>query len=472
MSISRYSPDMELEKDPFFCSGCEAFGSGDYLGAAKMFKTAYEAAPAEEWRLMNYAASIRNAGYLDYSLCILEWLEQRYPEFLALSTLFNATKQAIDLILQNGNPCALLNVRRFRLHSGFPERSVLADKDFHGITISLCMIVRNEAANIKRAIDSVRLIADEMIVVDTGSDDGTPEIAESLGAKVYHFKWNDDFSEARNYSLKFAGKDWILVLDADETISHSDLFYILEYVHYNQEYWGFAFDQRDYFSRTGTLFGGISCENDPYEESKPYHSFKVQRICRLFKNSRQIYFTNPVYEIVEESIKINGGDFCYVDIPIHHYGRLVDNDRLSAKRKYYIDILKRHVATGVSNERKAISFENIARAYSFLGDHRIALRYLKLALRHVPDSDLIHADIGDNAALRGDHIEAVRWYEKAIALNNDRPEYYMMAARSYLAIGDFLKAKQMADSCLAISPNHPLAMQFMKSMEGVDDATC
>lgn len=43
MSISRYSPGMELEQDPFFCSGCEAFGSEDYLGAAKMFKTAYEA---------------------------------------------------------------------------------------------------------------------------------------------------------------------------------------------------------------------------------------------------------------------------------------------------------------------------------------------------------------------------------------------------------------------------------------------
>lgn len=90
------------------------------------------------------------------------------------------------------------------------------------------MIVKNEAINLKKAIESVNLIVDEKIIVDTGSNDGTPEIAKSLDADVFHFKWNDNFSEARNFSIKQATKEWILILDGDESISYYDLFYIKE----------------------------------------------------------------------------------------------------------------------------------------------------------------------------------------------------------------------------------------------------
>ena len=84
------------------------------------------------------------------------------------------------------------------------------------IRLSQCMIVKNEEKNIRRALSWGREIVCEQIVVDTGSTDRTVEIAEEMGAKVYHFAWCDDFSAAKNYAIEQASGDWIAFLDADE----------------------------------------------------------------------------------------------------------------------------------------------------------------------------------------------------------------------------------------------------------------
>ena len=98
-------------------------------------------------------------------------------------------------------------------------------------TLSLCMIVKNEEAHLGKCLISVKDIADEMIVVDTGSSDKTREIAAAFGARVFDFVWTDDFSEARNYSLAQAAGDWILVLDGDETLSPDDHAALAKIVH-------------------------------------------------------------------------------------------------------------------------------------------------------------------------------------------------------------------------------------------------
>ncbi|MGL5353727.1 MAG: glycosyltransferase [Clostridium sp.] len=89
-------------------------------------------------------------------------------------------------------------------------------------TLSVCLIVKNEEKNLIRCLMSINNIADEIIVVDTGSTDNTIEMARSLGAKVIESKWKNDFSDARNTSLQYATKDWILFLDADEEIPCND----------------------------------------------------------------------------------------------------------------------------------------------------------------------------------------------------------------------------------------------------------
>ena len=73
--------------------------------------------------------------------------------------------------------------------------------------LSLCMIVRNEERHIKRCLESVKGLVDEIIIVDTGSTDNTVSIAKRLGANVYLHEWENDFSKARNESLKYANGD-------------------------------------------------------------------------------------------------------------------------------------------------------------------------------------------------------------------------------------------------------------------------
>ena len=88
--------------------------------------------------------------------------------------------------------------------------------------LSVCLIVRNEASNLPRCLDSIRGLADEIVVVDTGSTDDTVAIAQRHGARVSTLVWQDDFSAARNASIELATCDWILVFDADESIAARD----------------------------------------------------------------------------------------------------------------------------------------------------------------------------------------------------------------------------------------------------------
>ena len=90
------------------------------------------------------------------------------------------------------------------------------------IKISQCMIVKNEEQNIRQALSWGKGVVYEQIVVDTGSTDNTVQIAEEMGAKVFHFEWCDDFSAAKNYAIEQASGDWIAFLDADEYFSERD----------------------------------------------------------------------------------------------------------------------------------------------------------------------------------------------------------------------------------------------------------
>ena len=90
-----------------------------------------------------------------------------------------------------------------------------------GPLLSACLIVRDEAEMLPDCLASIRGVADEIVVVDTGSTDDTPEIARQAGARVFHFDWCDDFAAARNAALDHAQGRWILQIDADERLTGS-----------------------------------------------------------------------------------------------------------------------------------------------------------------------------------------------------------------------------------------------------------
>ena len=125
------------------------------------------------------------------------------------------------------------------------------------MSMSLCIITKNEEKYLEKCLNSVKNIVDEIIIVDTGSIDKTKETTKKFNAKIYDFKWNDSFSEARNFSISKATKDWILVLDADETISEKDTIKIKNLanknLNKNKGITSYSFIQKTYQNNTKKL---------------------------------------------------------------------------------------------------------------------------------------------------------------------------------------------------------------------------
>lgn len=146
------------------------------------------------------------------------------------------------------------------------------------------MIARNEAAVIGKCLLSAKEIADEIIVVDTGSLDSTKQIASSVGAKIIDFHWCDDFSAARNASLEESTGRWILVLDADEYLPETSANAIREIITSDK-----LPDRAFHLVNKSTTDGGRTGTSG--------------LIVRLFPNSPQIRYEWPIHEQVVTSLQ-------------------------------------------------------------------------------------------------------------------------------------------------------------------------
>lgn len=179
-------------------------------------------------------------------------------------------------------------------------------------TLSVCIISKNEEKNIERCLKSIKNIADEIIVVDTGSTDKTVNIAKELGAKVVNFKWTDNFSDARNKSIDNATKDWILFLDCDEELDISESIKIRELISKGEE-------KEGYYLRLINVSKGI-IKNDSI-------------VMRLFKNNSKYRFKGKIHERILKSIKDENGVDCIgqTQIQIYHYG--YDSEIIDIKKK-------------------------------------------------------------------------------------------------------------------------------------------
>jgi tetratricopeptide (TPR) repeat protein len=148
----------------------------------------------------------------------LDWLAENAIKFNLLLDRHDTINEILCSYKNAaGNELADDYLSHYRaIHEGVPGRTA---------TVSMCMVIKNEERNIERAITSAKPMVDELIVIDTGSTDSSPAIAEGLGAQVYHYPWGDDFSAARNFAVSKASCDYIFMLDGDEYIPP---FYFLE----------------------------------------------------------------------------------------------------------------------------------------------------------------------------------------------------------------------------------------------------
>lgn len=303
--------------------------------------------------------------------------------------------------------------------------------------ISLCMIVKDEAANIGRCLDSVRHIADEMIVVDTGSADGTPEIAAQAGAKVFYYSWNDDFSAARNFSLEQAGGDWIIILDADEELvaCKEDLRPILT-VSYCE----------GYFLK---IINHLGAEND---ETCP------DLVFRLFRNRKEYRFHGAVHEQILDTICPNQLDCCRIaeNISINHYGYLRRQVELKDKKNRNLRLLIRELEQDPENRLARYSYgEELFRS----GRYEEALAHLLKAADGIETASTILPKLFRYLTLAyyelGQYEAALVTIDKALSFFPDYLDLYYLSGLIYLEQKSFNKANQAFQTALTM-PEPPL----------------
>lgn len=216
-----------------------------------------------------------------------------------------------------------------------------------GIRLSACLIAKNEEKHIEHCLRSLDSLADEIVVIDTGSTDRTQQIANSLGAKVGVFEWCDDFATARNASLELATGDWILWIDADERLdvdSKTSLVSALVRPH----------------------FGGYTIQILNFLNESERIDQIVHRPCRLFRRLPGVQFEGRVHEQVAPSIERLGLPIARLEgVRLKHYGYRQDERRAKGKDERNIRLIKRELE---DNPDDGFQLFNLANSYFTLGD--------------------------------------------------------------------------------------------------------
>lgn len=292
-------------------------------------------------------------------------------------------------------------------------------------TISLCMIVKNEERVLGDCLASIKPWVDEIIVVDTGSSDRTVAIAEEHGAKVFHFPWTDSFSEARNESLKHATCDWILWMDADDTIPeqcgrrlHNLVLMAAENV-------------------TGILMQ-VQIPPAPGE-----HGFTVVDHVKLFRNGLGLKFEGRIHEQILEPIYRIGGTVERSDLYVIHSGYDYSPDGQRKKRARDLLLLEKDLAD--RPDHPFVLF-NIGMTAFHMKDYAKAVPALErcLALSKPQESTVrkVYAMLAGCALDTRDFLDAKRWVEQGLAQFPKDPELLFRAGIIYREIGDLNKAEE------------------------------
>jgi glycosyltransferase involved in cell wall biosynthesis len=271
--------------------------------------------------------------------------------------------------------------------------------------LSVCMIVKNEAAILGRCLESVRSVADEIIVVDTGSADSTVEIARGYHAIVVPEAWRNDFSHARNVSLAHATCGWILWLDADDVVPEESV----------------AALNNLKSGKPDTVFAFI------VRNEKPGNIGSEFLQARMFPNNRGVRFERRIHEQMMPSALKAGLKLVSKPIVIEHHGY------------------------GEPEELR-----------------RKALRNVKLLTDDYDKSrpDAVTAvEIADSYSILDKQADAALWYEHVISINGCEKNMPVIASQAHLGLGNVYNKKESYDtaishfiSALHLCPDRPDAL--------------
>ena len=184
------------------------------------------------------------------------------------------------------------------------------------LKISACYIVKNEAINLAKSIKSLKNQVNEIVVVDTGSTDNTIVVARKLGAKIYSFPWQDDFSQARNFALSKAKGDWLILLDADEYFTAKTAGNIRQVIRQAQQADGLLIQMvnydvdkaeiQDYFYQLRIVRNqqGLHYEGKIHEELKLSEG-KSMKFFRIPPEMLEIYHTGYASSVSRQKLERN-----------------------------------------------------------------------------------------------------------------------------------------------------------------------
>jgi tetratricopeptide (TPR) repeat protein len=280
--------------------------------------------------------------------------------------------------------------------------------------LSVCMIVKNEAAHLAKCLKSVKPVADEIIVVDTGSTDHTKDIAAIFGVSVLDFQWVDDFAKAKNFAISKASGEWILSLDADEVISPLDYDALKKLVGKSaSKSVAYTIVTRNYMNRVNAV-GWMPNDGKYMNEEAGYGWFPSEKV-RLFPNHARIRFEYPVHEMVEPALERLGIEIRPCHIPVHHYGKLDEQNSAAKGQRYYQIGIKKLDEMEHSLE---------------------AIRELAIQAANLEKYD-----------------EAVSLWQKVIGLHPERTDAYLNMGTAYCNLGKYHEAVESAQKAMELAPN-------------------
>lgn len=245
--------------------------------------------------------------------------------------------------------------------------------------LSLCLIAKNEARFLRKCLQSVAGIVDEIVVVDTGSTDGTQEIAREFGAILVEQTWNDDFAEARNVSLRHATGDWVLWLDADEEVTPESKDEFRQAIEQAAPKVGaFLVQIHNWMSTLNREDGGERI---------------IHHAARLFRLTPKVKFVGRIHE--QNLPSLLGAGYEAVSAPqlvLDHYGYVSEIRDEKNKNERTIRLLTREVAECPVPEMRGFQCFNLGMAYSVEGDNENAAKFFAMAAE-TPDAGQQHTDL-------------------------------------------------------------------------------
>ena len=295
--------------------------------------------------------------------------------------------------------------------------------------LCLCLIVKNEAQYLEKCVASVRDIVSQIIIVDTGSSDQTPDIAKKLTREFHQIAFRNDFSQARNIALSYVKTPWILFLDADESFEPIDAENLLKCIEKAlPSIWGYQLTRYNFFGTGGW-----------------YTSKKL----KVFRNTSLIKYEGTVSESVTQSIKKNGGQIGDAPVMLNHYGHCRDAANRNVKAHFYLNLMEEEVKKQPSDSRLMGFMGMILRTF---GRFEEALEITEKGLHISPDSPHSHYCRAQVFRSIGRDQEALFHYKNAVELNPEDPIALNMVGLMNMSLKNYDEAEMAFLKTLEMNP--------------------